>query len=202
MKISSKILSAALVGVVSTLAAGLPVRAADAPEGSEKAVLAAGCFWCLEAIFEQQPGVSNVVSGFAGGEQPNPTYEGVSHENTGHAESIEITYDPTKTSFGKLLDLYWRTFDATEGRGVAPDFGPSYRPIIFYANPEQQKEALASKKAEAEKLGKAVATEIQPLTKFWPADAYHQDFVKRNPNQGYVRSVSYERMDRVGAKHQ
>ncbi len=199
MKIFSKLFRVAGAGALLSL--GSPAPAADAPAGSEQAVLAAGCFWCLEAIFEQQPGVTNVVSGFAGGEKPNPTYEEVSHENTGHAESIEITYDPAKTSFEKLLALYWRTFDATDGRGVAPDFGSSYRPIVFYKNSEQRKVALASKKAEAAKLGQAVATEIQPLTKFWPADAYHQDFVKRNPDQGYVRTVSYERMDRVGAAH-
>ncbi len=172
-----------------------------APEKTETAVLAAGCFWCMEAIFEQQPGVLNVVSGFAGGTEPNPTYAKVSAETTGYAESVEITFDPTQTSFEKLLALYWRTFDATDGRGVAPDFGSSYRPVIFYENPAQQKVAEASKAGEAQRLGKAVATEIQPLTKFWPAEDYHQDFAKNHPNHRYVRSVTYERMDRVGAKH-
>lgn len=169
---------------------------------TETVVLAAGCFWCLEAIFEQQPGVLNVVSGFAGGEEPNPTYAKVCTETTGYAESIEITFDPAQTSFEKLLALYWRTFDATDGRGVAPDFGSSYRSIVFYENPEQQQVAEASKSSEAKRLGQAVATEVLPLTKFWPAEDYHQDYVKNHPENPYVRSVSYERMDRVGAKHE
>jgi len=200
MKMFFSCFRAAGLGVVLVLGILSPGLAAS--EKTETAVLAAGCFWCMEAIFEQQPGVVNVVSGFAGGEEPNPTYAKVCTETTGYAESIEITFDPAQTSFEKLLALYWRTFDATDGRGVAPDFGSSYRPVVFYESPEQQKVAEASKAAEATRLGQAVATEILPLTKFWPAEKYHQDYVKNHPENPYVRSVSYERMDRVGAKHE
>lgn len=200
MKLSFLRLQAFGLGVILVL--GLLSRGVAAPAKTETAVLAAGCFWCMEAIFEQQSGVLNVVSGFAGGTEPNPTYAKVCTEMTGYAESIEITFDPAETSFETLLALYWRTFDATDGRGVAPDFGSSYRPVIFYENSQQQKLAETSKAAEAKRLGQVVATEILPLTKFWPAEEYHQDYVKNNPGQPYVRSVSYERMDRVGAKHE
>mgnify|MGYP001033811790 FL=1 len=172
-----------------------------AGEKSETAVLAAGCFWCLEAIFEQQPGVINVDPGYAGGTMLNPTYENHGHGADSHAESIEITFDPEKTSFEKLLDVYWRSFDPTEGRGVAPDFGPSYRPIVFYLTPGQKKTAEASKAALQKTLDKPVAVEIKALDKFWPAEEYHHDYAEKNPNSPYVRSVTYERMDRVGAEH-
>jgi methionine-S-sulfoxide reductase len=201
MKSLRSLLRAALLGTALLASFGRTVQAADPAPKTETAVLAAGCYWCMEAIFEQQPGVLNVVSGFAGGEKPNPTYEEVCTETTGYAESIKITFDPAKTSFDKLLSLYWRTFDPTNGNGVAPDFGSSYRPIIFYLTPAQKSTAEASKAAEAKKLGATVATKIQPFTKFWPGPDYHQHYVTNHPDDPYVRSVTFERMDRVGAKH-
>ncbi len=169
--------------------------------GAETAVLAAGCFWCMEAIFEAQPGVLDVVSGYAGGDKANPTYEEVCAENTGHAEAVLITFDPQKTSLAKLLDVYWKSFDPTDGRGVAPDFGSSYRPVIFYAD-EAQKNAAEASKSEVQKgLSRPIAVEIVPLAKFWPAEEYHQDFARRNPNHPYVRNVTNERLDRVGVPH-
>lgn len=177
-----------------------PARAADAPK-TETTVLAAGCFWCLEAIFEAQPGVLEVVSGYAGGHTENPTYEESNTGRTGHAEAVEITFDPAKTSYEKLLDVYWRSFDPTDGRGVAPDFGSQYRPLILFSSEAERTTAEASKAALQKTLGKPVAVEIKPLTKFWPAEDYHQDFARKNPNHPYVRNVSYERMNRVGAPH-
>lgn len=174
---------------------------ASARAAEEKAALAAGCFWCMEAIFEQQPGVTNVVSGYAGGTKKNPTYHNHGFGPSAHAETIEITFDPEKTSFEKLLDLYWKTFDVTDGRGVAPDFGYSYRAIVFYLNDDQKRIAEKSKAELQKTLDKPVKVEIKALDEFWPAEDYHQDYVKNHPYDPYVRNVSYERMDRVGASH-
>ncbi len=167
----------------------------------ETVVIGAGCFWCLEAIYEAQPGVTDVVSGFAGGSEKNPTYKKVSYGKTSHAEVIEITFDPSETSLVALMDIFWKTFDPTDGRGVEPDFGEQYRHILLWAN-DAQKQVFEKSLAEEQKShSKPIKTEIQKLVKFYPAEEYHQDFVKRNPNNRYVRAVSYPRMDLVGVKH-
>ena len=162
------------------------------------AVLAAGCFWCTEAIYEAQPGVLDVISGYAGGSTENPTYQQVGSQETGHTESIEITYDPAVTSYRTLVDLLWKTFDPTDGSGVWPDFGDSYRPVVFYSTEDERKQAEASRDHEQQFHGKPIQTEIKALEKFYPAEKYHQDFVRRNPDHRYVRNVSYPRMAEVG----
>ncbi len=184
------------------LAAALFVAAGARPASAatEQAVLGAGCFWCMEGIFEAQPGVTNVVSGYAGGAEPDPTYEQVGSGGTGHAECIEITFDPAKTSLRQLLDVFWKSFDPTDARGVAPDFGPQYRSLILFANDAQRRIAGESK-AEAQKhFKKPIATGIAPLTKFYPAEEYHQDYVRKHPDNPYVRHVSIPRMQSVGVK--
>lgn len=168
--------------------------------GTETAVFAAGCFWCVEAEFEQQPGVKNVVSGYAGGSEPNPTYQQVSAGSTGHAEAVQVEFDPAVTSYGKLVEFFWKTHDPTEGRGVAPDFGKQYRPLILFSTPEQQAIAEKSKSALAAKLGKPVAARIEPLNKFWPAEDYHQDYVRKNPHDPYVMSVAIPKLKKHGLK--
>lgn len=166
----------------------------------EKAVFGAGCFWCVEAFFEQQPGVTSVVSGYAGGEEQNPTYAQVSGGRTSHAEVVEVTFDPAKTSYEKLVDFLWKTHDVTDGRGVAPDFGRQYRSTILTSS-EAQATAAQKSKAEAQKgLSKPIATEIAPLKKFWPAEAYHQDYVRKNPRDGYVRAVAIPKLKKLGLK--
>ena len=112
---------------------------------TEKATVGAGCFWCVEAVYEQLPGVLDVVSGYAGGPEKNPTYEQVSAGRTGHAEVVQITFDPEKTSYRDLIDYFWKTHDVTDPRGVWPDFGPHYRSIILVHNDEQLEEAHASR---------------------------------------------------------
>jgi peptide-methionine (S)-S-oxide reductase len=174
----------------------LPLRAAE----PTKATFAAGCFWCMEAIFERVPGVTAVVSGYAGGKTDNPTYEEVGTGKTGHAESIEITYDPAKVTYAQLLDVFWRSHDPTNARGVAPDFGPQYRSALFYRTPEEKRLIEQSKTALEKRLGKQVATEIAPLTKFFPAEDYHQDYVKLHPDNPYVRNVSIPRLRETGLK--
>lgn len=165
-----------------------------------KAYFAAGCFWCVEAIFDRVPGVTDVVSGYTGGKEKNPTYKQVGAGSTGHCEAVEITYDPEKTSYSKLLDVFWKSHDPTDGRGVAPDFGKQYRSALYYQTDGEKNVIGISKAAQAKRLGKDVATEVVPFVKFYPAEAYHQDYVKRNPRDSYVRSVSIPRLLATGFK--
>ncbi len=148
----------------------------------EKAIFAAGCFWCTEAAFQDLPGVVSAVSGYDGGMVKNPTYEQVSSGSTGHAESVEVTFDPKKISYDQLLDVFWVNHDPTVTNQQFCDHGTQYRPAIFYLNDEQKRLAEASK-AKYEKLKKfkePLRTFIVPAGRFWPAEAYHQDFYKTN----------------------
>ncbi len=176
------------------LAVALPGVAAEL----QKATVGAGCFWCVEAIYEQLPGVTDVVSGYAGGEEKNPSYKEVSAGRTGHAEVVQITFDPAKTSYRELIDYFWKTHDATDPRGVWPDFGPQYRSIILAHDEEQLAAARASRDAARAKFDKPIATEIVMLGTFYPAEDYHQDFVERNPNHPYVRAIAYKKLDKLG----
>jgi peptide-methionine (S)-S-oxide reductase len=161
------------------------------------AVLGAGCFWCVEGVYEAVPGVLEAVSGFAGGHTTNPTYEQVTGGRTGHAEVIKITFDPEVVSYRQLVDLFWQTHDPTDGSGVWPDFGPMYRSILLPSGEEQMREALASKEAWEKANGKTVATEIKPLETFYPAEKYHQDFVRENPGHPYVRQIALPKMKKA-----
>lgn len=169
-------------------------------EDLRKATFAAGCFWCVEAIFDRVPGVTDVVSGYTGGKEKNPTYEQVGGGKTSHAEAVEITYDADKTSYSTLLDVFWKCHDPTDGRGVAPDFGKQYRSALFYRTPEEKAVIDASKSALEKKLGKKIATQITAYEKFYPAEGYHQDYVKLNPKNSYVRNVSIPRLIESGFK--
>ena len=165
----------------------------------EKAVFGAGCFWCVEAFFEQHPGVTEVISGYAGGSEKNPTYKQVSAGETSHAEVVEITFDPAKTSYEKLLEFFWKTHDPTDGRGVWPDFGRQYRSIILPLNEEQRSLAEKSKAAAEKSLGKPIATEITSVGQpFHPAEEYHQDYVRRNPRDKYVTNIAIPKLKKLG----
>ncbi|MFZ3072436.1 MAG: peptide-methionine (S)-S-oxide reductase MsrA [Thermodesulfobacteriota bacterium] len=158
----------------------------------EKAVFAGGCFWCMEAPLEEQDGVINVLAGYSGGIEENPSYDEVSAEETGHLESIEVTYDPHVVSYEKLLEIFWRNIDPTDGGGSFNDRGEQYRSAIFYNNPEQKRASEASKK-ELEKSGvfkKPIVTEILPFKAFYAAEEYHQDYHKKNP----IRYKTYRSM--------
>lgn len=146
------------------------------------AIFAAGCFWCAEDAFEGVPGVTKVLSGYTGGSVKNPTYEQVSAGGTGHYEAIEVFYDSDKTTYSKLLDVFWRNEDPTDSEGQFCDKGQQYRAVIFYANPEQKKLADESK-AMLIKSGrfKSIATEILPAKEFYPAEEYHQNYASKNP---------------------
>lgn len=144
--------------------------------------LAGGCFWCMEADFEKLPGVSGVVSGFAGGDLPNPTYRG---DHSGHYETVEISYDPAVVSYAQLLDHFWKHIDPFDGQGQFCDKGESYRSAIFVASAEERRLAEASKRAVQQRFpDRTVVTPILPAGTFWPAtdqDSYHQDYYKNNP---------------------
>lgn len=149
---------------------------------TEKAVFAGGCFWCMEPPFEKLPGVHAVISGYTGGKKDNPTYEEVSSGSTGHAEAVEVEFDPSLVSYDQLLEVFWRNIDPTTRDRQFVDVGSQYRTAIYYQSEEQKKKALASKQA-VERSGKfpqPIVTEIAPASRFYPAEGYHQDYYKTN----------------------
>ena len=153
------------------------------PNNYKTATFAGGCFWCVESDFEKVDGVIEAISGYAGGEEPNPTYKQVSAGGTGYAESVQVRYDPQKITYRELLDVFWRHVDPTDAGGQFVDRGSQYRSAIFY-NDEEQKRIAQESKAELEKSGrfsKPIVTEIVPLGKFYPAEEYHQDYYSKNP---------------------
>ncbi len=153
-----------------------------------KAVFAAGCFWCVEAVFERVEGVKSVVSGYAGDSKENADYKKVSSGITQHAEVVEITYDPKKVTFGQLLQVLFTTHDPTTLNRQGPDRGTQYRSAVFYADEEQKKVAAAYIEQINDKyFDGGIVTKLERLAKFFPAEAYHQDFVRLHPDHGYVR---------------
>jgi peptide-methionine (S)-S-oxide reductase len=157
---------------------------ADAGERGE-ALFAGGCFWCMETAFEGQPGVKEVISGFSGGTTKNPTYEEVGAGATGHAESVRVVYDPAKTSYAKLLELFWHNIDPFSAEGQFCDRGHQYRSAIFYLDEAQRQAAEASKRAVEAQLKHRVVTEIVAAGPFYSAEEYHQDFYRKNPGRYY-----------------
>jgi peptide methionine sulfoxide reductase msrA/msrB len=155
----------------------------QAHERLQTATFAGGCFWCTEADFEKVPGVVQVTSGYTGGRKDNPTYKEVSAGGTGHVEAVQVVFDPNKVSYKQLLDYFWRHVDPTDPGGQFVDRGSQYRSVIFYHDEEQRRQAEESK-TESETSGRfanPIVTEILPLTKFYPAEEYHQDYYKKNP---------------------
>ena len=147
---------------------------------SETATFAAGCFWGVEAAFRQVPGVLDVVVGYTGGHTEHPTYEQVCSDRTGHAEAVQVTFDPSHVSYAKLLDVFWSMHDPTQVNRQGPDVGTQYRSAIFFHSPEQEREARASLEREQQKHSKRIATQIEAAPVFWPAEAYHQRYFERH----------------------
>ena len=156
----------------------------------ETATFGGGCFWCVEAVFERIPGVKSVVSGYSGGTVPNPTYEMVGTGLTGHAEVIQIEYDANVIPFEELLELFWLAHDPTTLNAQGPDYGPQYRSIILYHSKAQKEAAEKSiREHNARRRGRSpIVTQVVPFQAFYPAEAYHQDFARSNPNHGYVQT--------------
>jgi len=180
----------------------LPDPAADVPAatGQQTAVFAGGCFWCTEAVFEQFKGVKKVVSGFAGGTEKTAHYETVSAGKTDHAESVQVTFDPTKITYGTLLKIFFSVaHDPTTLNRQGPDYGRQYRSAIFYANDEQKRvaEAYIALLKAANVFGKPIVTEVTKLSGFYPAEEYHQHFVQLHPDHPYVVANALPKIEKT-----
>jgi methionine-S-sulfoxide reductase len=160
-------------------------------QNTEKATFGAGCFWCTEAVFQQLRGVESAQSGYSGGDAPDPTYEQVCSGRTGHAEVIQITYDPTAISFDELLKVFWQTHDPTTPNRQGHDVGTQYRSAIFYHTEAQRQTAEAYKQQldASGTFGAPIVTEITPFKSFYPAEGYHQQYFQSNPDQQYCALV-------------
>ncbi|WP_129793153.1 peptide-methionine (S)-S-oxide reductase MsrA [Sphingosinicella sp. CPCC 101087] len=181
-----------LLALLLLLVAGVAAAAVVATQGADRtgsprsartatAVFAGGCFWCTESDFDHVPGVTGTLSGYIGGRVPNPTYQQVSAGNTGHIEAVRVVYDPAQVSYATLVERFFRTIDPLDGGGQFCDRGDQYRSAIFVANAAERRIAEAVKARVARQLGKAIETEILPRGIFYRAEAYHQDYYRRNP---------------------
>jgi len=162
------------------LLVGIGAAAAQAPAKTETAIFAGGCFWCMEEAFEKVPGVASAVSGYTGGTVANPTYEQVGSHTTGHAEAVQVTYDPAKVTYQQLVDWYWHNIDPFDAKGQFCDKGSPYRSVIFTNGDAQKKIAEESKEELQNQLKEPIATKIEPAGPFYPAEDYHQDYYKKN----------------------
>ena len=172
---------------------------ADETTNTQKATFAAGCFWCLEKPFDKVDGVMETISGYTGGEEKNPTYKEVSSGKTGHTEAMQVTYNPEKVSYEKLLDIFWHNVDPFDNQGQFCDRGSQYRPGIFVHNEAQKKAAEKSKKQLEEELGKKTVVPIQDASAFWPAEDYHQNYYQENPLRYKYYRFSCGRDNRLNA---
>jgi peptide-methionine (S)-S-oxide reductase len=183
--LGSLLLAAGLAAAVALTSGQTPAPKPKPPAGKPlaKATFAGGCFWCMEPPYDKLDGVYSTTSGYAGGPEKNPTYEQVSSGTTGHAEVVQVVYDPSKVTYEKLLQVFWHNIDPTDTRGQFCDHGPQYRSAIFFADADQKRLAEASKKAleSSKKLPGPIVTQIVPLDAFYPAEGYHQDFYEKDP---------------------
>lgn len=172
-----------LLTAVALLAGIVTIASAQSQENqdTESVILAGGCFWCMEPPYDKTEGILSTTSGYSGGEKKYPTYNQVASGQTEHIEVVKIEYDPSKIGFEKLLEIFWVNIDPLDGSGQFCDKGPQYRPAIFYGNEEEKKIAQASKQRIAERFDQEIKTEILPESEFWEAEAYHQNYYKKNP---------------------
>jgi len=194
----------AAIGAIVVSVVALAQTAPPQQEGEQRlevATFGSGCFWCTEADFDKVEGVVETISGYMGGTTPNPTYEQVSSGTTGHAEVLQLKYDPARVTYEQLLDVYWRNVDPLDSGGQFCDRGSQYRPVIFYHNEEQKRLAEASKAAlEASgRFKQPIVVEIAPASTFTPAEDYHQDFHLRNPLRYMVYRIGCGRDARLEA---
>jgi peptide-methionine (S)-S-oxide reductase len=183
----------------TTAAAETPMKDQDtAPKKTEIATFGAGCYWCVEAVLEQQKGVLDVTSGFMGGTVPNPSYRDVCSGKTGHAEVVQVTFDPKVISYDDLLAWFWRLHDPTTLNRQGADEGTQYRSAIFTHSEEQRRAALASKEAAQTDFRDPIVTEITPAGPYYEADDYHQDYYRQNKSQGYCRMVIAPKLGKLG----
>lgn len=170
-------------------AAGGAGAAADAPAGSEQAIVAGGCFWCTEAVFNRMKGVHSAISGYIGGHTDKPTYKDICEGDTGHAEAVRVTYDPAVLTYRRVLEIFFATHDPTTLNRQGNDVGTQYRSAVFYLTPEQKAAAEAYIAEISPVYRDKIVTEVSPATTFFPAEDYHQAYFEKNPGQGYCRAV-------------
>lgn len=170
--------------------------------GKAKAYFASGCFWCVEAIYESVKGVNEVINGYSGGYTDNPTYAKSNTGNTGHAETVEVIYNPEVVSFSTLVDVYFTSQNPTQVNGQGNDKGSQYRSILFYQNENQKEIIIKKKQALAKKTQATIAAEVYPFQKFWIGEAYHQNYERLHPNHPYIVNVSIPRLKRFQSKMQ
>ena len=187
---------AAVLGAVLTAT----LQAESEPMKTETATLGGGCFWCVEAVYERLPGIISVVSGYAGGQTENPTYEQIGTGRTGHAEVVQIAYDPSKISYEKIIDLFWDAHDPTTLNRQGADVGTQYRSIILTASDDEARIAKESRDRAQNNFKSPIVTEIVPLTKFYPAEDYHQDFYRENPMHPYNQAVIRPKLKKLDEK--
>jgi len=170
---------------------------------TEVATLAGGCFWCLEAVFEQLRGVTNVMSGYSGGHVPNPSYQAVCNGTTGHAEVTQVTFDPDQISFRDLLHVFFAIHDPTTLDRQGGDVGTQYRSAIFYHDDAQRRaaEAVIGELAAEHVFDDPIVTKVEPLKAFYPAEEYHREYYRRNPNQAYCRAVIAPKVAKLRSKY-
>lgn len=193
-----KPLAKILVWLVMTVRLAQPGEVMSNP--TETATFAGGCFWCIEEIFRQQTGVLKVTSGYIGGHTKHPTYAQVCSGDTGHAEAVQIVFDPQKITYAKLLDVYWRSHDPTQLNRQGADVGTQYRSAIFTHSEAQMSAAQASLEAEdrSGRHARRIATEITPASVFYPAEDYHQDYYRNNRRAPYCRAVIQPKLKKLG----
>ncbi len=170
------------------------------PATIETVYLGAGCFWCTEALLDSLPGVTSVDVGYMGGKLKNPTYKDICRGDTGHAEIAKISFDSTKTTFSQLLDAFWKMHDPTTLNRQGADRGTQYRSVIFYTSEEQKKIAESSMEKIEKKSSKPIVTEISPAEDYYPAENYHQEYFKNNPNDPYCRAVILPKMKKKNSR--
>lgn len=164
----------------------------------DQATFGGGCFWCIEAVFQQLEGVEKIVSGYAGGEDPNPTYQSVCSGSTGHAEVVQITFDPQVVSYETLLNVFWKAHDPTTLNRQGNDVGTQYRSAIYYHNEAQKVAALKSIESVQASFEDKIVTEVAPLETFYPGEDYHQDYYVNNKQQGYCSFVIRPKLEKLG----
>jgi peptide-methionine (S)-S-oxide reductase len=168
--------------------------------GNETATLGGGCFWCVEAVYQRIPGVISVTSGYSGGSTQYPSYDQVCSGTTGHAEVVQIIFDPRKVSYAKILETFWKLHDPTTLNRQGNDAGTQYRSVIFYHSPEQQRIAEESIRKVQPAFDDPIVTEVKPFTAFYKAEAYHQKYYQNNANQPYCRFVIQPKLDKIFSK--
>jgi peptide-methionine (S)-S-oxide reductase len=178
----------------------ITLKAEDTPMNTRNATLGGGCFWCVEAVYERMPGILSVTSGYAGGRTDNPTYEDICTGKTGHAEVVQIEYDPEKISYEKIIDLFWDAHDPTTLNRQGADVGTQYRSIILTGDDDEARIAKESKERAQANFKSPIVTEIVPLEKFYPAEDHHQDFYRENPMHPYNMAVIRPKLEKLDEK--